>query len=150
MKATLLLRREHRNIEQSLALLGAVWDVSGDDFDALAADLTAHLAAEENVFYPAADKALAAGLASHRAQHARVRAAMVEISGPAHDSATFHRRLSALSSAFAAHARMEEGAVHPSLESALNDASLEDLGTKVATFRDAVVAACRSAARAAE
>jgi hypothetical protein len=137
MKATLYLRRQHRNLEQSIALLNDVFDLSGDDFDALASDLTAHLEAEESVLYPAAQEARVDGLAAHRAVHARVRAAVVEAASRAHDAPAFRESLAGLRAAFDQHARLEERGVHASLEGALSEAHLEALGQRVASFRSA-------------
>lgn len=146
MKATMLLRRDHRNIEQALALIGSIWDVTDDDFHALAADLMAHLAADESLLYPAAERAMVDDLAAHRVRHARLRTAVIQATGRTGDRTVFRQRLSDLADAFATHARLEERTVHPSLESALNEASLEALGTKVATFRASMMTGACAAA----
>lgn len=134
MKITMMLWREHRQIEQGLALLGDLHDVSLEDFAPLAADLEAHLAAEESVLYPVAEVALGGNFEPRQAVHARVRAAVTEAVG-ARDALVFRERLAALARAFAAHAQFEESTVHGALERAMNDESLESLGAKARAFR---------------
>lgn len=145
MTVTLSLHREHRNIEQSLALLRDLLEVSSTDFHALASDLAAHLAADEDVLYPAVEEASAQVFASQRAQHARVRAAALDASRCLGDGRLLRARIVELAVAFAAHARLEEGALHACLESRMSDASLELLAAKLHRFRGAVAARCRDA-----
>jgi hypothetical protein len=143
MTVTLSLHREHRNIEQSLALLRDLLEVSSADFQALAADLAAHLAADEDVLYPTVEQACAQVFASERAQHARVRRAALDAQNCPGDGRLLRARILDLAVAFAAHARLEEGAVHACLESRMSDASLEVLKAKLVRFRGNVAAGTR-------
>lgn len=144
MTVTLSLHRQHRNIEQSLALLRDLLEISSTDFHALASDLAAHLAADEDVLYPAVEQASAQVFASQRAQHARVRAAALDAARCVGDARLLRARILDLAVAFAAHARLEEGALHACLESGMSDASLELLGAKLVRFRGTVAARSRT------
>jgi hemerythrin HHE cation binding domain-containing protein len=145
MKVTHSLHRKHRNIEQSLALLRDLLEISSSDFCALASDLTAHLAADEDVLYPAVEEASAQIFSSQRAQHARVRAAAEGAASCLGDSRLLRARLVELAAAFAAHARLEEGALHACLESRMSLASLEVLEAKLQTFRGGAASRARAA-----
>lgn len=141
--ATQILRRQHRQIEQELALLEVEADDCERDFAALVVELTAHLAAEAEVFYSAAEEALGQPLTEQRRRHERVREA-VESAVEASEAHSFPRRLFDLTEAFKAHSRAEERAVHPSLEGVMGDRRLEALGLQMAACHSAVVAALRA------
>jgi hypothetical protein len=138
-----MLRQQHRHIEQGLALLETQADDCEAEFATLVVELTAHLAAEANVYYSAAEKALGQQLGEQRRHHERVREAVCRAADASGDAKTFPRLLFHLAEAFKTHARVEERAVHPSLESAMGDRSLEALGARVAAFHSAVTAALR-------
>jgi hemerythrin superfamily protein len=145
MMATHMLRQQHRHIEQGLAILEAQSDDCESDFEALVVELTAHLAAEESVFYPGAEQALGQTLEEQRRQHERVRDAVSKAARACTDARKFPRLLFNLTEAFRAHTRAEERAVHPSLEGVLGDRNLEALGCEVAAFYAAVAGAIRGA-----
>jgi hypothetical protein len=136
--ATRILRQQHRHIEQELALLEAQAGDCAGDFETVVVELTAHLAAEADVFYAAAEKALGQPLEEQRRQHGRVREAIVQAAEASSDTKSFARLLFDLTEAFKAHARVEERAIHPSLEGLLGQRQLEALGAKVAAFHSAV------------
>jgi hypothetical protein len=131
-----MLQCEHRQIEQALAILESHGESSVGEFSALVAILVAHLAAEEMVFYPAAEDALGEPLRAQREQHLRVRAAIAEAVQP--KAGAFTRRLLELTEAFKQHSRIEERSLHPSLDGRLGDGPLEALGARIALFRSSV------------
>ena len=143
MTATRMLRQQHRHIEQYLAIVEAQADDCEVEFEALVVELTAHLAAEESVFYPGAEQALGQTLGEQRRQHERVRDAVSEAARGFSDARRFPRLLFELTEAFKAHAHAEERAVHPSLEGVLGGRNLEALGCELAAFYAAVSAAIR-------
>ena len=143
MMATRMLRQQHRHIEQGLAILESQADDCESEFEALVVELTAHLAAEESVFYPGAEEALGQTLDEQRRQHERVRDAVSKAARGVSDSRQFPRLLFELAEAFKAHAHAEERAVHPSLEGVLGGRNLEALGCEMAAFYAAVAAAIR-------
>jgi hypothetical protein len=146
MMATRILRQQHRHIEQSLAILEATQaGACESDFEALVVELTAHLAAEESVFYPGAEQVLGQTLDEQRRHHESVRDAVRRAARATGDTRRFPRLLFDLTEAFKAHARAEERAVHPSLEGVLGDRNLEALGCELAAFYTAVAAAIRGA-----
>lgn len=143
MMATQMLRQQHRHIEQGLAILESQADDCESEFEELVVELTAHLAAEESIFYPGAEQALGQALEEQRREHERVRDAVKKAARACSDSRQFPRRLFDLTEAFRAHARAEERAVHPSLEGVLGGRNLEALGCEIAAFYAAVAAAIR-------
>lgn len=143
MMATRMLRQQHRHIEQGLAILESQADDCEIEFEALVVELTAHLAAEESVFYPGAEQALGQPLDEQRRQHERVRDAVSKAARSCRDARRFPRLLFDLTEAFKAHAHAEERAVHPSLEGVLGGRNLEALGCELAAFYAAVAAAIR-------
>jgi hypothetical protein len=145
MMATRILRQQHRHIEQELALLEAHAGDCESEFATVVVELTAHLAAEANVFYAAAEKALGQPLDEQRRHNERVREAVIQAAEATRETKSFSRLLFDLTEAFKAHARAEERSVHPSLEGLMGDRQLEALGAKVAAFHSAVAAALRAA-----
>jgi hypothetical protein len=142
-QATRMLRQQHRHIEQELALLESHRGDRERDLAAVLVELTAHLAAEADVFYAAAESALGHPLDEQRRQHRRVRDAVARAAGTAGDARSFARRLFDLAEAFKAHTRAEERAVHPSLEGLMSERQLEVLGAKMAATHTTVAAALR-------
>jgi len=147
MMATQLLRQQHRHIEQGLALLEEQSDDCESEFEALVVELTAHLAAEMDVFYRAAEAALGQPLAEQRRHHEHLHKAVSRAERASGEPASFPRRLFDLAETFKAHARLEERAIHPSIEGLMGQQELEVLGTHVAAFQAAVASALRSAGR---
>jgi hypothetical protein len=141
-QATRMLRQQHRHIEQELALLESHRGDRERDLAAVLVELTAHLAAEADVFYTAAEHALGHPLDEQRRQHRRVGDAVAR-AGAAGDARSFARRLFDLAEAFKAHTRAEERAVHPSLEGLMSERQLEVLGAKMAATHTTVAAALR-------
>jgi hypothetical protein len=144
MKATLLLRAEHRNIEQALAILSALCDLHARDFEALAAAMLAHLDVEEHVIYPLWRTAAACDGAADLAEHASLRAAIVEAQD-ASDRATLRRQIAELAVAFSAHVLRQDGAVYSCLEEVSSRRRLEELALAVASYRHAAIPAYRFA-----
>jgi hypothetical protein len=147
MTATRMLRQQHRDIEQELALLETLAFDCESEFAALMVDLTAHLAAEASVFHGAAEEALGRPLAEQRKHHERLREAALQAARATGDATAFARSLFHLAEAFKAHSRSEERALHGSLEGALGDRQLEALGAKLAAHHSAVSRSLRGAAR---
>jgi hypothetical protein len=143
-QATRILRQQHRHIEQELALLEAHTGDCEGEFETVVVELTAHLAAEANVFYAAAEQALGQRLDEQRRHNERVREAVVQVAEAARDARPFSRLLFDLTEAFKAHARAEERSIHPSLEGLMGQPQLEALGAKVAAFHSAVTTALRT------
>jgi hypothetical protein len=140
MMATQLLREQHRQIQQKLALLEAQAHDCERELAALVVELNAHLAAEETAYYPRAEQVLGHELAEQRLHHERVRERVAR-TGPALASLGRFRQLFELAEAFKAHTHVEERAVHPSLESHMGGRQLEALGTQVAAVHSAALAA---------
>jgi hypothetical protein len=116
------LRWEHRRIEQLLLLLAD--DPAVDDalLQCVLRDVTAHLAAEEDLVYPALEHGRAP-LHQQREIDWRVRILASKISGaPRAARAAYLHNLSAT---FREHARRVENDVLPALDSALGSAELE-------------------------
>jgi hypothetical protein len=146
MKATLLLRAEHRNIEQALAILGDLYDLRPRDFEPLAASVLAHLDVEEHIIYPAFGRTSAQHFAVELADHACLRAAIAGVQEAVIDRATLRRRIADLALAFSAHVLRQDGVVYSRLEEVSSERGLEDLAQAVAAYRYAIVPAYLSSA----
>jgi hypothetical protein len=144
MMATQMLRQQHRDIEQEIALLEAHAHDSEEDFAALVVDLVAHLAAEAHGFYSVAEEALGQPLAEQRWHHERVRTAISRAVVGARDPESFPALLFELAEAFKAHTRAEERAVHPSLEGVLGGERLVALGAELGAIHSTIATTLRA------
>ena len=101
-----------------------------------AAELAAHLEADEMVFHPAVERALTRPLVPQRELYDRMRRVLVRIAGAGRGRAHRSEWLRELRGAFQEHARFEEGVALPALESVLGEQALDDLWGKLRAARD--------------
>jgi hemerythrin-like domain-containing protein len=122
MKATTLLERQHRNLQQLCeAVERGSANIRKSLLPQLASDLAAHIVVEERVFYPAACAALseALWLAECRARHMQANRSLREAFGCAPDSSAFDRAIAELRAIVELHAEVEEEVLFPQLERVL-------------------------------
>jgi len=144
MKATTLLERQHRNLQQ---LCEAVERGSARMRESLlpqlAGDLVAHIAVEEQVFYPAASAALKEDgwVRSSRARHAQAMRLLDETLDAPVEGDAFARVIGELRSAVEVHAEEEEEGLFPRLEDALDMKAMRQLALAMMSLYHAKVEA---------
>lgn len=119
MKATTLLERQHRNLQQLCEAVerGSV-SVRKSLLPQLAGDLAAHIAVEGRIFYPAACAALREHLwlSECQARHLQARRSLDEAFGAPPDSKAFDLAIAELRAVIELHAEVEEEVLFPLLE----------------------------------
>ncbi|HZU83220.1 MAG TPA: hemerythrin domain-containing protein [Polyangiaceae bacterium] len=144
MKATTLLERQHRNLQQLCeAVERGSPSIRESLLPQLAGDLAAHIAVEEAIFYPAACEALREDgwMRSGRARHAQARSSLERTLDAAFDSDEFDRAIGELRVAVELHAEEQEEILFPQLERALDDAMMRRLAISMLTLYHAKVEA---------
>jgi len=140
MKATTLLEQQHRNLQE---LCDVVEHGSASMRESLlpqlAGDLAAHLAMEEQVFYPAACAALDeyAWMNSSRSWQAQARQSLDRALDAPVDGEEFARAIGELRAAVEHHAEEDEAVLFPRLEHVLDPAALRQLGLTMMALYDA-------------
>lgn len=144
MKASTLLERQHRDVEQ---LCDALADGSAALRESLlpqlACDLEAHLAIEEQLLYPAAERCCGVALKATHALAKRVLRGLLDT--PA-DAPAFAARVTALSELFAAHVNEQERTLFPELERALRPGESRALAERMLLLHHARVEGAYEAA----
>lgn len=148
MKATILLERQHRNLQQ---LCEAVERGSARMRESLlpqlAGDLVAHLAVEEQLFYPAVCAALHedAVVRSDRSRHAEARLQLERVLAVPVEDDGFAAAMGALRDVVERHAEEEEEVLFPQLECAIDSGAMRELGLSMMSLYHAKVEAGYSA-----
>lgn len=131
MKATRLLEDQHRNVEALFDRLRRGRAGHEDVLQTLADHLVAHMAIEQDIFYPAIreiDEVEDEAIAENYEEHALTELALKRLfSSP--DEESFKARLVALQELVSLHVSEEEEELFPLVEDALSEAALEQLGT---------------------
>jgi hypothetical protein len=137
--ATTFLVRQHREIEVLLHALEnerhsreALLLVTMDE-------LFAHLATEDNLFYPAARRELDASLATHKGVHDDVRRALLALPEAATSDDAFVAQVRHLRRCFTAHVATDEPSLFPRMERALGAPMLAELGDDMESLCSALV-----------
>jgi hypothetical protein len=144
MKATTLLERQHRNLQQLCeAVERGSASIRESLLPQLAGDLVAHMAVEEQLFYPAACAALHedAWMRSSRTRHAQARQSLDRALDAPVDGEEFSRAIGDLRAAVELHAEEEEEVLFPRLEGALDPRAMKELGVSMMTLYHAKVEA---------
>jgi hemerythrin superfamily protein len=140
MKATTLLEQQHRNLQE---LCDVVEQGSARMRESLlpqlAGDLAAHLAMEEQVFYPAACAALDeyAWLSKSRSWQAQARQSLDRALDAPVEGEEFARAIGELRAAVALHAEEDEAVLFPRLEGVLDPGAMRRLGLSMMALYDA-------------
>ncbi len=144
MKATTLLERQHRDLQQVCdAVERGSPNVRQSLLPQLAGDLAAHIAIEAEVFYPAVCATLQddSWLVSSRGRHGQVSQALDRVLDAAVDADEFARAMSDLRKMVDLHAEEEERLLFPLLEHALDPDSMRELSLAMLTMYHAKVEA---------
>jgi hypothetical protein len=142
MKATTLLERQHRNLQELCETVergSASMRVSL--LPQLAGDLSALMAVEEQLFYPAACAALhdEAPLDVCREHSDEARRSLHRALEAAPDGEEFERAIGDLRDVVARHAHEERDELFPRLEKALDAAAMRQLGMSMLAMYDVAV-----------
>jgi hemerythrin superfamily protein len=134
MKATELLKQQHREVEK---VFKALEDDETDDrkselFGELAAMLVGHDAIEREVFYPACEKALGMtdNLGESLVEHGVIEFSLYE-ADEAQGKSDFSFKLKVLKEMVEHHVEEEEKEFFPEVEEAIDEEELETLGQKM-------------------
>jgi hemerythrin-like domain-containing protein len=144
MKATTLLERQHRNLQQLCeAVERGSASIRESLLPQLAGDLVAHIAVEEAIFYPAACAALHedSWLRASGVRHAQARRSLDRALDAPLDGEEFARAIGDLRDVVERHAEEEEESLFPRLERALGAESMRELAlTMLALYHTKVEA----------
>jgi hypothetical protein len=144
MKATTLLERQHRNLQQLCeAVERGSPSIRESLLPQLAGDLVAHIAVEEEVFYPAACAALHEDvwMRSTAARHAQAMHSLEEMLGAPLDGEPFDRAIEELRMAVELHAEEEEEVLFPRIEGVLEPSAMRQLAVTMMALYHARVEA---------
>ena len=144
MKATTLLERQHRNLQQLCeAVERGSASIRHSLLPQLAGDLVAHIAVEDHVFYPAACATLheEAWIRCGRSRHAQVRQSLDRALQAPVESEEFGRAIGELRNIVELHAEEEEELLFPRVERALDADQMRELAfTMLSLYRSKVEA----------
>jgi hypothetical protein len=142
MKATTLLQRQHRNLQQLCeAVERGSASIRRSLFLQLAGDLAAHIAVEEQVFYPWVALALRDEKCFRvaRGRHALARQALERAASSDVDCDEFTCALTDLSKVLDVHGREQEATLFPQLERSLPPSAMRDLALSMMRLYDTEV-----------
>jgi hemerythrin superfamily protein len=144
MKATTLLERQHRNLQQLCeAVERGSASIRESLLPQLAGDLVAHIAVEEQIFYPAASAALHedAWVGSSHARHAQAIHSLERTLDAPLDGDEFDEAIGDLRMVVELHAEEEEEGLFPRLEDALDPRAMRELALAMMALYHAKVEA---------
>jgi hypothetical protein len=144
MKATTLLERQHRNLQQLCeAVERGSASIRESLLPQLAGDLVAHIAVEEEIFYPAASAALNedAWVPSSLTRHAQAMHSLERTLNAPLDGAAFEEAIGDLRMVVELHAEEEEEGLFPRLEGALDPRAMRELALSMMALYHAKVEA---------
>jgi len=139
MKATALLKKQHRKVEGIFERLeNGAMDPSAELVE-LANDLAAHMAIEQDLFYPAVQDIDEEQIGESYEEHAIAELALKRLVATAGDDPTFVPRVTALKELILHHVEEEEKELFPEVEKKMEAKQLDALGDEMATaFEEAV------------
>jgi len=143
MNATSLLEDQHRVIEALLAQLESFSGHPAAILGALANNLGAHMAIEQDLFYPAIAAVDEELIHESYEEHALVEVALKRLMITDPTEPAFKARVSALKELLAHHVMEEEEQLFPQVEEAISEELLQTLGKAMkARFREALETGC--------
>lgn len=133
MNATELLKLDHREAENMMAMLEDITTASVDIFEQLKNALTAHTQAEEEIFYPAMEKFDETSELVEEAynEHDEVDQLLEEMTGLNPQDEEFQDLLGQLKDSVNLHVQQEETEMFPKAEELLGDDQLEIIGNEI-------------------
>ncbi len=144
MKATTLLERQHRNLQQLCeAVERGSASIRESLLPQLAGDLDAHIAVEEEIFYPAACRALHEDRWAQESstRHTQARHFLEQAFEAPLDGDEFAHAIGELRNVVELHAEAEEEILFPQLEQVLSPPAMRQLATSMMALYHAKVEA---------
>jgi hemerythrin superfamily protein len=140
MEATKLLSKQHRKVEALFRKLsGRAPDKQALAIE-LANELVAHMAIEQELFYPAVRAVNGDLVLEAYEEHAIAELALKRLLGTDPEDDAYPARVTALKELIEHHVKEEEEELFPKCEKALGDERLQELGKQMKTMFDEVVA----------
>ena len=140
MKATSLLEDQHRKVEALFEKL----ETGGNDaavLEQLANSLAAHMAIEQDIFYPAIKSVDADVVNESYEEHALAELELKRLLATDPEDEAFQARVTTLKELIEHHVEEEEEELFPAVEKALSADTLEKLGKVMARRFDEVLSA---------
>jgi hemerythrin-like domain-containing protein len=140
MKATNLLKRQHRQTEKLFAQIERARDEERRTalVEQLVEGLLVHMLLEEQVFYPAVREALEDTMLVEEAllEHHAARGALQLMLRGGDELVSFEAKLKALKEMIEQHVEEEEEELFPEVESAMDEAALKAVGAEMKTLEE--------------
>lgn len=136
MKATTLLKQQHRNVE---ALFAKIEAGEPEVLKDLASALAAHMAIEHEFLYPEGRAVDPDAIAEAFEEHAIAEVALKRALATDYDDDAFDARVKVLKELIEHHVEEEETKLFPELEADLESGQLEALGAKMAPRFEALL-----------
>ena len=146
MKATSLLESQHRKVEALFKKLESGRSDPTTVLEELANSLAAHMAIEQEIFYPRVKEVEADLVNESFEEHAVAELALKRLLMTDHEEEAFQARLTTLQELIEHHVQEEEQELFPKVEKALEEDDLAQLGKQMKARFDEVFAAGFAAA----
>jgi hypothetical protein len=141
MKATELLEKQHRKVEQLLNKLEAGRADPETTLQELAQNLAGHMAIEQEIFYPAARAAAPDVVAECYEEHAIAELALNRLVHTAPDGEAFHARVKSLKELVLHHVQEEEEQLLPQIDERMSEEESSRLAKQMkARFQEVIEA----------
>jgi iron-sulfur cluster repair protein YtfE (RIC family) len=138
MKATSLLQGQHRKVETLFGKLERGRADADTVLEELANSLAAHMAIEQEIFYPAVKKVDGTLVAESFEEHALAELELKRLLASEPGEETFDARVTALKELIQHHVEEEEQELFPKVEKAFEESTLTDLGKQMKARFDEV------------
>jgi len=141
MKATSLLEHQHRKIAALFKTLESGVADHAAALEELANNLVAHMAIEQDIFYPAVKRLNEELINESYEEHALAEVALKRLIGSDPEDDEFLARVTALKDLIQHHVQEEEDELFPAVQGAMDKETLEQLGETMQQRFEAVFAA---------
>jgi hemerythrin-like domain-containing protein len=133
MNATEILKEDHREVDNLIAMLEDTTTASASTFEQLKSSLTLHAQVEEEIFYPAMEQFEEAEdlVAESYDEHAEVKDLLEEMTGLNPQDEEFQDLLAQLKDSVQQHVQEEESEMFPQAEELLGEEQLEAIGREI-------------------
>jgi hemerythrin superfamily protein len=140
MEATALLERQHRHVEAVFKKLLSGHDKPRALLEDLADSLAAHMAIEQEIFYPAIHEIDEDAVRESFEEHALAEIALKRLLATDPDDPSFKARVKATQELIEHHVSEEEEELFPEVEKKLDEDRLSELGKQMKARFDEVMA----------